>query len=512
MSSIRSVAFAFIFAAIAVSTTTSQAADTESAVLDEVIVTAQKREERLQDVPLSVSAFSAKEIEVQSVRGLTDLSSMTPNVILAPVGAFPYGSNFYIRGLGFSDVESSFEPAVGVEVNGVYLARNAGALADFFDIESVELLRGPQGTLYGRNTIGGVVGIRTKRPDGKFGGEVQLTSGDYDRREARAAVNFPIIDKQLSGRISLLYTDQDGYWDNATLHDQVGDSEVKAGRATFAYDAGGDFTATLIADKDRERGSGAGMNNASLPSMVLPGIGYPADTGNPYVIYGNTPPVMDIDTEGVSLEASWNLGPATVTSISGYRKFDDYVVTDFDASAISFFAADRDETHKQVSEELRMASNGNGALDYVVGLFYLNQRYRISTALSGAAFGGATLTQYASQNNQAYAAFGQLDYHLTEQWTLTAGGRYSYEKKKFTNQPVGYPVSQTYDDNWNDFSPKLGVSYDFSRDLMVYAQWVQGFRSGGYNGRAGTFTSAGPYDPENVDSYEIGMKSELFRT
>jgi len=489
--------------------TAAYAAPAAGAKMEEIIVTAQKREQRLQDVPLAISAYGSKELEAQAVQGLSDLSSKAPNVILAPVGAFPYAANFYVRGLGFSDVESSFEPAVGVEMNGVYLARNSGALMDFFDIEAVELLRGPQGTLYGRNTIGGVLSLRTKRPTGKFDGMVQGTLGDRGRVEGRGAVDFPILEGTLSGRVSLLYKDYDGYWYNDTLHREIGDNEVKAGRATFVYDAGGIFDATLIVDKSRERGSGPGMNNASLPSMVLPLLGYPADQGDPYTVHGDTPPLMDLDSKGLSLEANWQLGFATLTSITGYRKFKDHVVTDFDASNIPFFFGDRNQTHEQTSEELRLASKNAGAFDYVVGLFYLDQHYRITNAQGGGLFGGATLAQHASQQNTAYALFGQLDYHLTEQWTLTAGARYSYEDKDFINQPVGYTTSMEYTHHWDDLSPKLGVSYQFSPDLMVYAQWSQGFRSGGYNGRAGTFTSAGPFGAENVDSYETGVKSEL---
>ncbi len=477
--------------------------------IEEVIVTAQKREQSLQEVPLSISAFDTRALEAQTVRSLTDLSSKTPNVILAPVGAFPYAANFYVRGLGFSDVESSFEPSVGVEVNGVYMARNAGALTDFFDVEAVELLRGPQGTLYGRNTIGGVLSMRTKRPTGDPGGQVQATLGDRGRVEMRGALDFPIVDKILSGRVSLLYKDYDGYWDNDTLNTRLGDYDVKGGRATFVYDAGGIFNATLIIDKSKERGSGAAFNNASIPSMYISSLGFPADAGDPYVVHGDTKPLLDLDAKGIALEANWDLGFATVTSITGYRKFEDHVISDYDASNTPFFAGDRSQTHEQTSEELRLASNSGGALDYVVGLYYLDQRYGITNTQWGNLFGGATVRQVASQQNKAYAVFGQVDYHLTEQWTLTAGARYSYEDKDFTNQPAGFATSQDYSDDWDDVSPKLGVSYRFSPDLMAYVQWTQGFRSGGFNGRAGTFTSAGPFGSENVDSYEAGVKSDL---
>lgn len=488
----------------------SQRVDRSTAnALEEIVVTAQKREQRLQDVPLAVSAYGAEQLENQAVQSLTDLNAKMPNVVLAPVGAFPYAGTFFIRGLGFADVESSFEPAVGVEVNGVYLARNAGALTDFFDIESVQVLRGPQGTLYGRNAIGGVVSIRTKRPDGTVGGAVQLTTGDHGRREGRASIEFPVVQESLAGRVAVLYKDYDGYWYNDTLRRHAGDNEAKAARATVVLRSEDTFDATLTLDTDSETGSGPGFNNVSLPGMMLSNIGYPADTGDPYVVHGDAPVLVDIDTTGASLEANWKTGPATLTSVTGWRQFDDRVLTDYDGSGLGFFRGDRDQTHEQFSEELRIASNGDGALHYVAGVYFLDQEYDIRNSLGGSVFGGALLTQIASQKNRAYAGFGQVDYRLGERWTLTAGGRYSYEEKKFTNQPSGFTTSRTYEDDWDDFSPKLGANYAFSDDLMLYALWARGFRSGGYNGRAGTFTSAGPYDPETVDSYEVGLKSEM---
>lgn len=475
---------------------------------EEVVVTAQKREQRLQDVPLSVTAFTAQTLENQGTQSLVDLNAKAPNVVLAPVGAYPYASAFYMRGLGFADVESSFEPAVGVEMNGIYLARNSGALQDFFDIASVEVLRGPQGTLYGRNTIGGVVAVKTKKPDGTFSGEVMGTIGDHGRRETRAAVNFPVSDS-LSGRVSLLWKNYDGYTYNATRDVTEGDNETFAGRMTLDYNPSDSFNATLILDYNTERGSGASFRNASLPGNVYAGGAFSPTTGDPRTVYGGAPIFADLDTWGAALTANWDLGFGTLTSVTGYREFKDRVLSDYDASALGFFQAQRNQKHWQFSEELRLASNGDGPLNYVVGVFMLDQRYDITNAQSGLIYGGGTLTQIAGQDNTAYAVFGQLDYNVTEKLILTAGGRYSYEKKTFTNDPLGAVGPSTFDDSWTDFSPKLGVSYAFTPDILAYAQWQQGFRSGGFNGRAATVTSVGPYDAEKVDSYEIGLKTTL---
>lgn len=487
----------------------------------DVIVTAQRREQNLQEVPASVTAFDSSNLQAQAVQNLTDLNSKVPNVVLAPVGAYPYASAFFIRGLGFADVESTFEPAVGVEMNGVYLARNSGALQDFFDIDSVEILRGPQGTLYGRNTIGGVVSVRTKRPGDTFGGEVLATFGDRGRAEARVAIESPLNDI-FAVRASMMYKNYNGYNYDATTGKKVGNNEVWSGRVTLVAKPTDNLEATLIGDFDRERGSGAAFRNASQPGNVYynfsPDTGTPtpvvpagnSDPRNPYVVYGNTPLFANLDTWGLTFDVEYNLGGAKLTAITGYREFKDRVQSDYDASALNFFAALRDQRHEQFSQEVRIASSGKNKLDYVLGAYFMHQSYNITNTQSGIIYGGLSVPQIASQSNSAYAAFGQLDYHVTDALTLTAGGRYSYETKRFTNQPLFYNSSMTYNDNWGNFSPKLGVSYQLDPNVLAYFTWSKGFRSGGFNGRAASFTSAGPYNAETVSSFEGGLKTELF--
>jgi len=493
--------------------------------VDEIVVTAQKREQNLQDVPVAVSAFGAAQLEAQSVQSLTDLSAKAPNVVLAPVGAYPYASAFFIRGLGFADVESTFEPSVGVEMNGVYLARNSGALQDFFDIESVEILRGPQGTLYGRNTIGGVVSVRTKtaKVGQDFGGAVQATVGDHGREEARIALNVPLGDT-FAARGSFLYKNYDGYNKNVTLNTREGYNEVFSGRFSLAYKPNDVFDAVLVADFDQERGSGAAFRNASLPGNLFynlsPTTGSPgvppftptqvAQAKDVYNTFSGRPSFADIDTWGLALTANWDLGFGTLTSITGYREFDDLVQSDYDASATDFFHALRDQTHKQFSQELRLAGDAGENINYVVGLYFMDQEYNITNTQGGLLYGGFDLAQIASQKNQAWALFGQADYRVDDKMTLTFGGRFSYETKDFTNDPIGAPPRASFSDEWNNFSPKLGANYEFTSNVMGYVTWSKGFRSGGFNGRAASASAAGPYDAETVESFEAGVKSELF--
>lgn len=508
-------------AVVAVAIASPSWAQDDSTQVEEIVVTAQKREQNLQDVPVAVSAFGEQQLEAQSVNNLTDLSSKAPNVVLAPVGAYPYASAFFIRGLGFADVESTAEPAVGVEMNGVYLARNSGALQDFFDVKSVEMLRGPQGTLYGRNTIGGVVSVRTKTPTvgDDFNGEVQGTVGDNGRLEGRVGLNIPMGDV-FAARASMLYKSYDGYNHNVTTGKDEGDNEVLSGRVTLVAQPNDVFDATLVADFDRERGSGASFRNASLPGHVYYNFG--PDTGSPafpaaareeasdvYNVYGNTPTFARIDTWGLALTLNYDVGIGTLTSVTGFREFKDQVQSDYDGSAVNFFYAFRDQTHEQFSQEVRLAGKV-GNVDYVAGVFYLNQTYDITNTQGGLIYGGIQTAQVAGQKNSALAVFGQADWHATDQLTVTLGGRLSYEEKTFTNKPLFFTTSMTYENEWDNFSPKVGVSYEFTPTIMAYATYQAGFRSGGYNGRAASFTSAGPYESEIVDAVEIGAKTELF--
>jgi iron complex outermembrane recepter protein len=506
-----------------------QASGDGSAQVTEVIVTAEKREEKVQDVPLAITAFNAETLKNASVTSLTDLDGKIPNVTLEQVATFPGASSFSVRGLGFGDVESTFEPTVGVEVNGVYLARNVGAAQDLFDIASIEVRRGPQGTLDGGNTIGGTVAISTKKPTGDFDGEIELTGGDRGRLEVRAAIDAPIVKDVLSVRLSVLDLNYDGYLHNVANNTTMGGINSLSERLTLLYTPSGPFDATLVVDHDTDRDGGFPNENgtppvgalAPAPDFLLAELGYPQNPAlGPYDVDVTIPMHYDYDTTGIAATMNYKADFGTFTSVTGYREFDDNNVNEYGgagnvtvgAATGPFFSSARVQDHDQVSEELRFASpSGEHFIDYVVGLYYLHQHYSLHNAEGGALFDDFTVTQYASQDDDAAAAFGQADIHLTPKLTLTAGGRYSYEVKSFLNTPPGLgPAPFGYHDNWSDFSPKGVLSYKFTPDVMGYLQYSRGYRSGGFNGRAGSQDSAGPYQAEHVDSYEAGLKSEWF--
>jgi iron complex outermembrane receptor protein len=490
----------------------AQSASADENSLQEVVVTAQRREERLQDVPLAVSAFSAAELQNLQVNTIADLDGRVPNAILEPVGAFPFAAAFTIRGIGFADVESTFEPAVGVEVNGVYIADNVGAIVDLYDVDGIEVLRGPQGTLYGRNTIGGVVSLNTKRPTDDFHAEAQETLGSFGRREFRAAVEGAIMPGVLDARVSTLVKDYGGYYHDITLDEAIGGEQALGFRGTLLYTPTSNFEATLILDYLRDTGTGPAQQNVSLPNQVISELGAgPNPNDGPYTTRSGLTPIADFTINSATLEMNWTLGAVKLTSITGERETDYHTLGDYGGEAEPFLTSDRYQSHHQFSEEIRAASADSGPLKWVGGLYFMDQYFNVTNYEGGIFFGGPDVFSYYNNNQltRSYAAFGQLDWTIIPDLTATVGGRYSYDDKTFDMQPLFSDERELFQKSFDDFSPKAALSYHFTPDILAYAQYSRGYRAGGFNGRAGTFAAAGPYGSENVNSYEVGLKNQF---
>lgn len=507
----------------------ASASDSTTGQVAEIIVTAQKRAERLQDVPLAVTAFNTQSLQAATVTNITNLDGMIPNVTLEAVATFPNASAFSIRGLGFGDVESTFEPTVGEELNGVYLSRNVGATQDFFDIDSVEVRRGPQGTLDGGNTIGGVVALTTKKPTGNYDGEIEITGGDRGRLEVRAAVDAPLIKDVLAMRVSIMDLNYDGYLHNTANNGKLGSIDSLSERLTLLFTPNPAFDATVVVDHDHDHDGGFPNLNgtpavgsiAPAPDFLLAELGYPVNPNQkPYDVNAPYPAYFYFTTTGASATMNWRLPFGTITSVTGYREYDDNNVNEYGGAGnvniggviAPFFLSHRIQDQDQFSQEVRIASpSGPHLVDYVGGFYFLHQHYGLQNLEGGALFGGYTVDQVAGQNDDSYAAFGQADIHITPKLTLTAGGRYSYETKFFHNIPAGFsPPAFDYNADWSDFSPKAALNYKFTPDIMAYFQYSRGYRSGGFNGRAGSETSAGPYNAEHVDNFELGSKNAFF--
>ncbi len=490
--------------------------------LDEVTVTARKVEESLQRVPIAVSAFDAATLAQPNVVQLKNLTGFSPNVTIGTVNSFPTAAAVSIRGIGTTDIDSSFEPAVGVVVDGIFLGRISSSAFDLFDIERIEVLRGPQGTLFGRNTIGGVVNLVNARPTDQFEGKAKLTVGNFQRVDFRGVLNVPLGSTGHALRLSLLSNESDGPFRNNFDGRSLGGTDVRAARAKLSLAANDSLDILLTGEITRDRGDVLPGIPASYPNQNAARIGFPGVfTGDPYGerVNQNGQNVADFDTSTGIVELNWRTPLGTLTSVTGYREVDEDYYTDFDATPVRLFETRRLQTHRQFSQELRFATDTEARFGVVGGLYYFDQQYRlnqttfldIALALAMGTPGATTSvrTGRSIQDAESWAAFGEGTYRLTDSLRASLGLRYTEDEKRFDHIPVAVVQNRVVDDNtWSRVTWRAVLDYAMNDQLMYYASVSSGYKSGGYNGQAGSLTSIGPYANETVLAYEAGAKTE----
>lgn len=516
--------------------------------IGEIVVTARQRSESLQDVPIAVTAVDGAFLERAQVADVDSIEKFMPNVEL---GRHPFtggGLSASIRGVSFGDLDRAFEPAVAVAVDGIFLASNTGAMTDTFDIAQIEVLRGPQGTLFGRNTIGGVINIKRTKPTMDWGAKVQGTYGSYARRELKAVVNAPIVQDVLGLKLG-------GYLERSdSFTRRVSDGKREDGIdrvslfGALRYHPDETLDVTLNVDHVRDRSAypslvplsaGPGLvpasNNQLFCSAFRACFGTQQqqikDSGFKAAL-NDRPFLARLNSTAIALNVSKRLGGITLESISGYVTQKDGLNVentggaDFVANTPLFLSV-RDQKANQFSQEFRAVSDLNGAFDFVAGLYYMRSEFDLDQQ----AFLNGTPSQNfsAGQNLDAYAAYAEAYVDLLQGLRLTAGGRYTIEKKEFAitfrNPVTGAVTSQCPDANlaanpafdacrdpnvtFKKFTPRIILDYHFTPDVMVYGGWSRGYRSGGWNSRASVITAIGPYEPEEVDSYEGGIRTTL---
>lgn len=475
----------------------------------QVYGTKKNRAEQLQDVPVAISAFNESALDARQLTTIEDLSFASPNVSLDQVGTTPGVQNFSIRGLGINSSIPSVDPTVGLFMDGVYLGITAGVVVDTFDLESIEILRGPQGLLFGRNVTGGAVLLRSKRPTGEFGAKAKISYETGPEYSASAAVEGPLAGDKLAGKLSVYYKDDDGYFDNlADPTRDVGAQETLMLRPSFVFTPNEDLDMTLIYEHGDLEGDGA-VGQRALTNN-------PSDTSDNIFVEIDEPGFVDIKWNQVTFETNWDIGPGTLTNIFGYRKVEQNALSDVDASPLLLFHGDIIIDQDQISNELRYFGEVTDQLDLTAGLYYFDQDvyYRENRYL---AFNTIVAGLGGDQAHKNYGAFLNADYRLTDTLTVTAGARYTEEKKSANVTRFGLCNVTTLvcapdfsdSEKWSNVTPKIGVRYDANEDVLLYAHWTRGFRSGGYNFRTTVpaIFDAGPTDEEKQDSFEVGFKS-----
>ena len=530
--------------------------------IGDIIVTARFRSETLQNTPVSISALSAKQLTNSVVTDMNSIQKYLPNVQLSRINYAGQALGASIRGISFADLEKTFDPAIGVAIDGVFLGTNTGANINFNDIESIEVLRGPQGTLYGRNTIGGTISVRHTRPTGVAGLKATARYSSFNSLDLDAVANLPKIGDVLSVKL----TGQRRRSDAPTRNRYTGQREPgrnywTVGGAALA-ELGSSTTALATVEYYKDRSSYSSAINLTLPSgrsffaggnicdltngiglgdLACATQGYLRQQTEGFRLANTSIPFKSfISGWNGSLEIKSKIGDFNLTSITGYRDSKDSLLeentgtppvsfTGVPGAGIPLFVAARDQTYRQFSQEVRIQGNITDRIDIVAGAYYLHTKYGIKPlAFNGSTAGLAYLAlpvlpgppffvdvpiqrATAGQTLNSYAVFAESIVKVTDNVRLTVGGRYTTETKTFSiTQTAPAPFTAGGKKTWSDPTGRIILDWKPNPDTMLYASWSRGFRSGGWNGRASSATAVGPYDPERVDSFEGGLKASMF--
>ncbi len=494
-------------------------AQSASATLEEIVVTAQRRESNLQSIPAAVSAVTADTLRAAGIVRIENLANSVPNVYIN-TGASLRATVITVRGISSNPNNPGVDPAVGVFVDGVYQGRPTTMNSSLYDLDRVEFLRGPQGALYGKNTIAGAINFITKLPTPEFTGEVHLGYGNYNQQLAHAAVSGPLGSERLTARLSGSYQKRDGYMDNTATGNELEDADETGGRLALAFAATDTLNLILRADTARNR-TASGASEVFLNGAFT---GAPFADANPFdrKVANDRDARGDRDQSGVSLQADWDTALGVVTSITAYRQFDWENMNDNDFSVLNMLSSGISEDYTQFSQELRLVSKGGSKFDYVAGLYYEDQSLdTISTAIVGPDLGiypdEVTGEIFGDVSSDGWAVYAQGTYRFSDQWSVSAGLRYSDEQKDVTHSQVGdpfqvllptYPQRKVSRDD-SQTSPSVSLNWTPSENVLAYASYAQGFKAGGFNVFSITPTDDAAYEPELVDSYEIGLKTTL---
>ena len=517
-----------------------EAASAESG--DEIIVTARRREENLLDVPIAVSAFSGEALELRGALDLTDIGNITPNTTLETSRGSNSTLSAFIRGIGQQDPVSGFEPGVGIYLDDVYLNRPQAAVLDIYDVERIEVLRGPQGTLYGRNTIGGAVKYVTKRLPQEFALSARATVGTYDQADGVVTVSGPIGDiVRVGGSVARL--SRGGFGDNLTTGLENYNKDVWAARGTLELGGyGAPVSVRISGDYSHDKSDPRGGHRI-IPGLLsgAPVLDNVFDTRG-----GLVDPKQDIEAYGLAMNISVDLSDTlTLRSISAWRKDDTLTPIDFDALPAADVDVPGGYFNEQVSQEVQLLVDA-GPFSGMVGAYYLDATadtlfdVRLFTTLSG-----LTAFTNAAVDTETYAVFGDFTYDLSEQLSLSVGGRYTWDKRTanilrqnylgggspfFGGAGVAFGAASTNFSGQRDFkkfTPRISLSFKPTPEDNIYASFSQGFKGGGFdprgvganapdlngngirgeNAEVAAFLS---FRPESVDSYEVGYKGNAF--
>jgi len=502
-------------------------------LIEEIVITARKKSEaeKLQDVPVAVSAFTGEQLDVLFGADLVNIAASVPNATFKESATFPNYGNFYIRGMGVAGTVLSDDPAVGIFLDGMYLGIAAGLVTDTFDMEAVEILRGPQGTLFGRNVTGGAVILRTRRPTEEFHFRARGILGNDQRQEIALSASGPLASDALRGKLTVFDKRRDDQFDNLIPGgEDYGEIDQTVTRATLVWDTNEIITATLMTEHGVSEDDPGTLwvhdipGNAFSPSTLkTAGVTIFARPRHEEVSSSVADPRATSRWSHAIAEIEWGKQDTAVKSITAWRDFEQHGLSnDFDGSELPLFDVQNTGIEQeQFSQEFIYAGKLSQTVDLTAGVFYFDQRYHYR---ENRFLGSLAEPDWYTLSNTDHAVAGlflQTDIAISPEWNLTLGGRYSREKKEaaiaqLASSPGCFISFDTclpnFDDDkrWNNFTPKVGLQWLPGNDLQLYGSWTRGFRSGGFNIRQAAPIVPGPYNEETVDAYEIGFKGDFF--
>ncbi|KRA61853.1 TonB-dependent receptor [Caulobacter sp. Root655] len=499
-------------------------AGANSASVEELVVTARRREETLKDVPVAVSAFSAETLERQGANDITTLSQTTPNITVQTARGSNSTLISYIRGIGQQDPLWGYEPGVGLYVDDVYIYRPQGAVLDVFDVQRIEVLRGPQGTLYGRNTIGGAIKYVTNKLGDEAGGKIKGTYGSYDQTDLLVEGHAPVGGGLSVGGAYALYK-RDGYGKNLTSGNDQYNKDVQAYRLSAEYAPTDALFFRLAYDKVKDD-SNARHGHRELPALVG---GYRV-----LDVYDTQAGLSDdnsVETEGVSLTGSWAASQyLTLKSITASRKGHTDTHIDFDGTPLPTLDVPATYDDRSFSQELQ-AVYADENVQGVFGLYYMNsQASGEFDTIAGNL--GVAIADGGKVSTQSFAAFFDVSASFTDRFKVSLGARATRDHKRSNTfrffylgaTPTPYqggtprPILQvrtnySAEKTFEQFTPRLSASYELTDDLNTYVSYSKGYKSGGWDMRGDAFLTpqtVNGYQPEVVNAYEAGLKGYLF--
>ena len=526
-----------------------------SVVLEEIIVTARKRQESLQDVPIAISAFNAGEIERTHLDTVADLEKFIPNTDFGAISFAGQALAATIRGIGFSDFEKSFEPAVGVSIDGVFQAFSTNSAIDSFDLESVEVLRGPQGTLFGRNTVGGVINIQRSRPTDESGLKLGTRFNSVGGEEFLIVANTGQIADSLSTKFWAFNKQDETFAVNRLTGSPEDQTDNTSFGAAFLYEPNDNFEALISIDSFDDDSQGSPIFNFNAPSDLfcfLPNMIFGFNPANINAGCGSESGDIALESglevftrgepfistsEGTSATAEINYkinDNLTLTSITGFRETDEQLLNEgLGAPNIQIPVApgvtvdfpllftNRVQDSEQFSQELRLAGEIGDNLTFVAGLYYLDAEYSLTGGTfpdgsfgTAQAFGMVSGNDTYDQTTEAFAVFVDGTYQVNDRFSISGGLRYSDETKDairtFILDPTNPISSGEQSASFDEVSGRFILQYDFADNFSAFGGYSRGFRSGGFNGRAQSVAVIGPFDSEIVDGLEAGIRAEFF--